>query len=198
MPSTSYRRKLRTSRLIVPTIYNYESDLVVTQQYFYKVLDMIIQQQDFKSTVSILQNIIQNTNHIVEYYKILDIIESDLLSVLMNISDNINTGIIRTRIEYIKTYIDQLPPTSIELSPVSEMVLQIIDLITNTSFTAVVTNIKQIHSYINDTYLETQRINEIQDNILSIICNISESTSSGIVSERVQYLRQLISHLSLK
>jgi hypothetical protein len=198
MPSTSYRRKLRTSRLIVPTIYNYESDLVVTQQYFYKVLDMIIQQQDFKSTVSILQNIIQNTNHIVEYYKILDIIESDLLSVLMNISDNINYGIIRTRIEYIKTYIDQLPPTSIELSPVSEMVLQIIDLITNTSFTAVVTNIKQIHTYINDTYLETQRINEIQDNILSIICNISESTSSGIVSERVQYLRQLISHLSLK
>lgn len=196
MPSTSYRRKLRTSTLIVPTIYNYESDLVVIQQYFYKVLDMIIQQNDFKSTVSILQNIIQNTNHIVEYYKILDIIERDLLSVLINISDNTNTGIIRTRIEYIKTYIDKLPPTSIELSPVSEMVLQIIDLITNTSFAAVATNIKQIHTYINNTYLETQRINEIQDNILSIISNISSCTSHGIISERVKYLRQLISHIS--
>lgn len=217
MPSTSYRRKLRnpystsityistptstkTSILPVTPVYTgeCESDLIKTQTYFYKILDMIIQHNSFTLIISNLQRIIDSTQSIVDYYKILDIIETNLLSVVLNISENINPGIIQTRIEYIRTYIAQLPPGCVKISPISDMILEVINSIINSvDFSKVIANITNIQTSLQHTYGEMTYINHIQDNILSIICNISENTNSAIISERVKYLQEIISSFKL-
>lgn len=212
MPSKKYRRKLRNpyyknsityiidKNTDIYPVYavECESELVKTQNYFYKILDMIIQHNDFTIIVSDLQNIIKTTQSIVDYYKIIDIIEKNLISVVCNISDNINPGIIQSRIDYIKSYIDQLPPGCMKISPISDMLLEVINSIINSvDFSIVTTNINNIQKLINKTYGEITYINHIQDNILSIICNISDNTNSAIISERVQYLKEIISDYKL-
>lgn len=213
MPSSSYRRKLRnpystpiryitnSTPILIPYITNTsdcESDLIKTQNYFYKILDMIIQHNDFTVIISNLHTIIDSTQSTVDYYKILEIIETQLLSVVFNISENTSPGIIKNRIDYIRTYITQLPPNCVQLSPISDMILQVIHSIINSiDFSIVITNINDIQQSLHQKYGEMTYINNIQHNILSIICNISENTNSEIISERVKYLRQIISEFSL-
>ena len=222
MPSTSYRRKLRnpystsiryitnptdsTNSTTITTILtpyityksDCESDLIKTQNYFYKILDMIIHHNDFTIIISNLHHIIDSTQSIVDYYRILEIIETNLLSVVFNISENISPGIIQTRIDYIRSYISKLPPGCVELSPISDMILQVINyIIKSVDFSIVITNINNIQDSLHQKYGEMMYINNIHHNILSIICNISENTNSAIISERVKYLREIISEFRL-
>jgi len=159
---------------------------------------MIIQHNDFTLIISNLQRIIDSTQSIVDYYTILDTIEHNLLSTVLNISENINPGIIKIRIEYIRTYIDQLPPGCVKISPISDMILQVINSIINSvDFSQVIKNITDIQTTLTRTYGEMTYINHIHNIILSIICNISENTNSAIISERVKYLREIISDFKL-
>ena len=89
-----------------------------------------------------------------------------------------------------------MPPDCAHLTPVSDMILQIIDSIVKTvDLSHVTTDINKIQLYIDDKYSDMLYIDKIQDNILSILCNIGQNVSSSIISERVQYLRQFIEHL---
>jgi hypothetical protein len=212
MPSSSYRRRLRKT-YTVPFSYNNtvtfttntsysictkNSELNTIQNYFYKILDNIILYNDFTSNVDIIQNIINTTQTTTDYYKIIDIIQNNLVSVIGNISSNTNPGIIQDRIDYIKTYIDQLSSDCVHLTPVSDMILQLIDtLIKSLDFSIVTSDVNQIQLYIDEKYTKMTYINNIQDNILSIICNISQNVNSAIISDRVEYLRQIIQNFSL-
>jgi hypothetical protein len=209
MPTKTYRRKLRTkaaniiktpfNTYIVPSVIdNYcgENELEKIQNYFYNVLDMITQHDKIANIVSLLNNIIGSVKSAVDYYNILDMIENNLISVVCNIADGMSNNIICSRIEYIKTYIQQLPSDSDDLGPVSTMILQVIDsVISQVDFNIVKKNIGDIHTYIQNTYGEMTQIDIIHDNILSIICNIGDGMSTGIICSRIEYLRTLISQI---
>jgi len=207
MPSSSYRRKLRkpigqVSKYIVPvvisnTTHSCDSELVIIQKYFYKVLDDITLYNDFTSNISVLHSILAHTRSIIEFHKLIDNIQNTILSIVCNISNNVNSNIIQTRIDHIKTYINALPEGCLNLSPLSDMILQLINhIVTTMDFSSIHNNINEIQLYINQKYnTHTTQVNTIHDTILSIIFNIGQNTNTSIINERILYLRQIINRL---
>lgn len=207
MPSSFYRRRLRKPighvfKYIVPavisnTTHSCDSELVIIQKYFYKVLDDITLYNDFTSNVSLLHSILTHTRSIIEFHKLIDNIQNILLSVVCNISNNVNSTIIQARIDHIKAYINTLPEGCLNLSPLSDMILQLINhIVTTMDFSSITRNINEIQLYINQKYnIHTTTINTIHETILSIICNIGKNTNTDIINERIQYLRQIINQL---
>lgn len=212
--SSSYRRKLRKpigliSKNIlysnVPTVDSNlpmvisnvpNSELITIQNKFCKILDNIILYNDFSLNISELHSILESTRTIVDYHKLIDDIQNILLSVVCNISNSVNSNIIQTRIDYIKTYIDTLPEGHLNLSPLSDMILRLIDhIITTMDFSSINNDINTIQLYINKNYTNTLHIENIQNTILSIICNIGQNTNTNIITNRIQYLRELIDQL---
>jgi hypothetical protein len=209
MPSTTYRRKLRarealTTRQYIQTLpyavvsQKGECEIEKIQNYFYSALDMIIQRLEFTNAISTLTNIITSVSSYVEYYKIIDIIEHDLLSTVMNITDGTSSEIIRVRIDYVKSYIDKLPPMCQEPGPVSDMILQILDsLLSSMTSQPIVSTIGEIQTYIQQKYGYMQQMEEIQENILNIVDSIGTGTSPNIISMRVDFVRDLLSKLNV-
>jgi hypothetical protein len=206
--SSSYRRKLRKpigsiSKNIlysnVPTVPSNvpNSELITIQNKFCKILDNIILYNDFSLNISELHSILESTRTIVDYHKLIDDIQNILLSVVCNISNSVNSNIIQTRIDYIKTYIDALPEGHLNLSPLSDMILRLIDhIVTTMDFSSINNDINTIQLYINKNYnTNTLPIENIQNTILSIICNIGQNTNTNIITNRIQYLRELIDQL---
>ena len=224
MPNSAYRRKLRstittlpiciiqpyTNTTIVPKepskeppilppivkIQPGECDIDKIRNYFYKVIDMIIEHSNFTDTAVILNDIIHSVHTKVEYYKILDVIEHKLLSTVNNITENVNPKIIKVRIDYIKTYIDKLPPLCGEPGPISKMILELINsIIECVNFEKVTDTIHTIHTYIEDTYgtCETfEKIELIQKSLTSIVENIGNGVTSQIINMRVKYVKDIL------
>jgi len=205
--SSSYRRKLRKpigsiSKYIlssnVSTVSSNvsNSELITIQNKFCKILDNIILYNDFSLNISELHSILESTRTIVDYHKLIDNIQNILLSVVCNISNSVNSNIIQTRIDYIKTYIDVLPEGHLNLSPLSDMILRLIDhIVTTMDFSSINNDINTIQLYINKNYTNTLHVENIQNTILSIICNIGQNTNTNIITNRIQYLRELIDQL---
>lgn len=214
MPSRTYKRKLRvnivpTNKFIVPptivnTIQNnskFAGDCEIDRimNYFLYIIDNIINQNNFTDSISHLQTILNNDfiKTQVEYYKIMEIIENNLVSTVMNISDNINSNIIACRIEYINKLITTLPDNIRCAETLPSMILQVIeDIIAGISFNNIITNINNITTYINDKYGIIDKFVDIQTNILGIIDNISEGIPTGIIAMRSQTVKSMIDELS--
>lgn len=196
MPSNKYRRDLRNNVIVPVGTSNKYTDYTIIQNYFYQVLDSITNHCDFISGVSLLQSIINNTQSTVDYYKLLDFIESNLMSVLQNITDNVNSNIIQTRINYIKTFIDQIPPDCIQLSPLSDMILVIVDSIIAINFSNVTSNVTQLQTYTQKCANNNNNIYLIQENLLSIVDNIKCGINSNIIAQRVEYVQSIINKIS--
>lgn len=208
MPSRWYRRNLRhtidagtivfsTPRYIdLPCAVQSQKgdcDIDKIHQYFYTAIDSIIEHMNFTEAVSNLNAIVQSVSSYIEYYKILDSIEENLLSTAMNIIDGASAQIIKERINYVKTIIDSLPPLCQERGPVSDMILQILDtLIQSLNTPSISGTITQIQTYIQDRYGHMSQIEEIQTNLLSVIDSIGSGASPNIISLRVQFIRELL------
>jgi hypothetical protein len=204
MPSRTYRRRLRVDKpnayISVPAVLGGcgggDNELLKIQQYFYNVLNMIIEHKTFNEIKGGLLTIIGAVKSHLDYYKILDIIEGQLLTIAINVGEGVSPGIILTRIEYIRTFIDSLPPNCLDASPIAIMVLELIDLITSTlNFNNARKNIAEIQAFIEEKYGQMAEFQLIQESIISVICNIGEGTTPGIVETRVEYIRCLIAEL---
>ena len=170
-----------------------DCDIDKIRNYFYKVIDMIIEHSKFTETAVVLNDIIQTVSTQVEYYRIMELIETNLLSTVVNISENVNSNIIGLRIEYIKTYINELPPMCQETGPISKMILEVIEsIIQSVSFEKVTRTIEGIQTYIQDTYGSFEKIETIQTNLLSIIENIGNGVTTPIISLRVNFVKDMI------
>jgi hypothetical protein len=200
MPSSHYRRKLR-NQLSNSGYTNYtksseNSELIRLQERFYYVLDSIINHNDFTTITSSLQNIINTVKSTIDYYKIIDIIENNLLSVVFNITNSVNPELIKTRIDYIKTYINSLPPMCQDCGQVPVLLFDLLDsIIKGVDFSVINKNIQEIQTYINDKYGNNDKIELVQENLLKIVCNISDGTNSELIAYRIQYIRTLISQI---
>lgn len=174
------------------------SELDKIMAYFMNLIDTIIKQQTLTESISLLNQFI-NDDTIktqVEYYKIMEVIEMDLVSMVANISEGTNTGIIAMRIEYIKSLIDILPFNPQSVGELSQLILQLIEeIIGGATLVKIAGNVNDIKTYINEKYGVVDELVVIQDMILSIICNIMDGVPSGIIASRISRLRELIAAL---
>ena len=214
MPSHWYRRKIRQNTAAATTVTSTpryialpysvqtqkgECDIDKIHQYFYFALDSIIQHLNFTETVKNLNAVIQSVESYLEYYRILETIETDLLNTAINIIDGTSAGIIGQRIAYIKTQIDILPPICQDKGPISDMILQVLDtLIQSLNTQSISGTVTQIQTYIEDRYGKMPQIEEIQTNLLNIVDSLTSGTSQGIIALRVDFIRELVTALSLK
>ncbi len=206
MPNPSYRRKVRNlkgvSFIVKPAFLNTisgQTEVVQIQNYFNYVVETITQYNTATNTVSVLQGIIDTVKSRVEYYKILDTIEQQVLSILCNISDGAVPGIIKLRMECVRMAIMELPEgPEYGTQNMRDMLFYILDMITNgTTLTTIVDNITQLQKYTLEAYNRNELLTQIQITILEIICNISEGTPSGVIGCRIDFLKGLIAKLSL-
>jgi hypothetical protein len=196
-------RTLGGGRFIIKPIFlgavGGETEIVQIQNYFTYVAETMAQQNSVANTVSVLQGIIQQVNSRVEYFKVLDILEEQVLSIICNISDGITPGIIKLRMECVRMTIQELPDgPEYGTETIRDMLFHILDLITNgTSLNSIAENITQLQKYTLELYNQNTLLTQIQTTIIDIICNISQGTPSGIIACRIDFLRSLITKLQL-
>ena len=196
-------RAMGTGRLIIKPIFlgtvGGETEVVQIQNYFTYVIETIAQQNSITNTVSVLQGIIQQVNSRVEFFRVLEILEDQVLSILCNISDGITPGIIKFRMECVRMTIMELPEgPEYGTDTMRNMLFHILDLITKgTSLSSIAENVIQLQKYTLELYNQNTLLTLIQTTILDIICNISQGTPSGIIACRIDYLRGLIAKLEL-
>lgn len=211
MPNPHYRRKLRAKTTQSPQLfYNiYVLPPVVEKQsgaceldkirsYFLHVIDMLIQYENFTEITQNLQSIVQSVHTYVEYYRILDRIEHNLLSVAINISDNVNPKIIQSRIEYIQSYIQELPPVCQDTGPVAELIIQLIEsIIESVHIEKVSSTIQTIQMYLTQNYGNIREIEEIQTNIVNVIDSIQSGVNTKFVEMRIKFIKELIESMPI-
>jgi hypothetical protein len=206
MPSHYHRRKVRAlkarSFITKPIFLNNvmgETEVVQIQNYFTYVTETMAQQNSVANTVSVLQGIIDQVNSRVEFFRVLDILEEQVLSILGNISDGITPGIIKMRMECVRMTIMELPEgPEYGTGGIRDMLFHILDLITNgMSLSSIAENVIQLQKYTLELYNQNELLTQIQTTIIDIICNISQGTPSGIIACRIDYLRSLIAKLQL-
>jgi hypothetical protein len=178
---------------------NNKSLLHTIQQYFLDIIDAIILYSDMNIAIQQLHSLITLIKSKEDIYLLLDNIENTLLSIICNISDGVNVGIISDRIQYLRELLSKLPDDCTDYDYYGKYIFSIIDSITNSvDFNTVYSNIINIQSLIQNDLNQTlyNQLNLIQTTIISIICNISDGVNIGIISDRIQYLNTLINAIS--
>jgi hypothetical protein len=129
----------------------------------------------------------------VEFFKLLDTIEHNLFSTVVNIMDGTTANIIATRIAYVKTFIERLPPICQEPGPVSDMIMEILEsLIATMSSQSIAGTITKIQTRIREKYGHFEQMEEIQDNLLNIVDIVGSGTPMNIITLRVNFIRDLL------
>lgn len=181
---------------VLPTIVQSQSgtcELDRIRNYFLTILDMMIQYDTFIETTTHLQSILQTVQPQVEYYRILNIIEHNLLSVAINVSDSVNPKLIQQRIQYIQSMIRTMPPVCQEEGPISVPILQVIELILDSvNFDGITSNIQSIHTYLTHKYKNQSQIELIQTNMINIIDSIRNGTNTKLIHMRIDFVKNLI------
>jgi hypothetical protein len=208
MPGRHYNRRVRKNagnsyvplyiepRALVTTTG--ECDLLKVHEYFYYIIDLITEQFNFTETIAALNVVVESLTTKLDYYNILNRIENDLLSVVDNISNGINGQLIKCRIDYIKNIIDELPPSCQDIGPVSDMTLQLLDyILTETDFNVIRTDINKVLNFLNTTFPNISLINDIQDKLIDIICDIASKTNPPIIQMRINYVQTLVTQIQL-
>jgi hypothetical protein len=210
MPSKRYRRKMIAAssgstgsvQFIVgapPVVPTTEPTCEIDQirSYFLEATDMITEYMDFANAVDTIQGILGSIKTLVDYYKILEQIEIQLLGVVGNIGRGTSVEIIRIRIQNIKTYIERLPTVYQDRGEIAEMIMQVIGiLVASIGLTEVSTAVNAITTKVKSKYKSIECIERVQELITSIIENIGRGVSPGIVAMRVEYLRGLIAAMT--
>ncbi len=208
MPSRHYRRKVRAESSGSKSVVQLIAPLPVTSRpkdgceiekirgYFLAAVDMIIERMDFANAVITLNDIIATVKSRAEYFPIINLIEKQLLGVLVNISNATNPKIIEMRLEYIKTYIDQLPADTEEIGPISNMMSDVMDLLVKDITTApIVEKLTIVRNFIRTQYGPIKDVEMAQDSILNMIDSIGRGTHSGILEVRANYIQELVTKI---
>lgn len=206
MPSHHHRRKLRALHgrtfITKPVFLNNipgETEVSQIQNYFTYVVETIAQQNTIANTVSVLQGIIDKVKNRVEFFRVLDMLEEQILSIVGNMTDGITPGIIKLRMECVRMTIMELPDgPEYGTTGMHDMLFHILDLITNgMALSSISENVIQLQKYTLEVYNQNALLTLIQTTIIDIICNISQGTSTGIIACRIDYLKSLIAKLQL-
>ncbi len=134
--------------------------------------------------------------------ELVDSIEGLVLSIICNIVDRVDLGIITCRIQYLKDIINQMDPgCSIDYDKdMADKILDIFNIISNSSnVCANIDNIKtkmeSIYNVIHQTVINEDYIKQAEDITIGIFQNIADRVDLGIISCRLMYLQNIISKI---
>lgn len=208
MPGRHYRRRVQRNVMnsYIPVYIEPQAlvkrtgdcDLVKVHEYFYYIIDIITEKFNFTEAIAALNDVVEAVTTKVEYSNILDRIENDLLSVVDNVSNGINGQLIKCRIDHIRKMIDELPTACEDIGPVSDMTLQLLDyMLTETDFNVIRTDINEVLNFLNRTFPNIQVINDVQDKLIDIICDIGGGINPALIKMRIDYVQTLVSKIRL-
>ncbi len=207
MPPRHYRIKLRTATttIIQPTTYiNYSKQPIQSQceedtfqLQIFDIVEIITQRLEIVEITNSVNRLVKTISSTEELHKLLDTVETTSISIVQNISDGVDIGIIKCRIEYLRTLISDIPDGSQEdYAQVGLLILNVLSMISD-GIDSVIINDK-LTSIKADVDIYANRftvITEIQYVICSIVQNITDGVDIGIIRCRIQYLNDLITKL---
>ncbi len=215
MPSKTYKRQLRinSSRIqssiitnnlirnnIKKNILSNNGILTISkiQNDIYHILDSIalrIQIDDILQMTTSLYSIIKTRD---DLFNLISQIEELSLSIVQNIADRIDLGIVLQRITYLKNLISQMDPTCCINydGPIANMILDIFNLLSNAiDINTIQNNIQNVYNIIHKTIINEEYVREAEQITLGIVQNIADKIDLGIVLQRILYLQNIISRV---
>jgi hypothetical protein len=218
MPPPNYRRRIRdrktTSRFIrikfnlssplllntitynTPVTQTGANNREIIQQYFYDIIDAVIQQTELNTIIEKANTIISIFSKKEDVYAVIDLIENNALSIVKNITEGMPLNIIECRIEYLRKLLADIPDEYQDYGEIGCLINEIINSITEgVEFSVVIQNIETIQDVMSENISLMNAIDAIEENLFSIIRNITVGTPFNIIESRIEYLQKLISDL---
>jgi hypothetical protein len=217
MPSHHYRRHILQNydndnttsiyltsytNIIIDQPIQQNNELIKFQKYIFDIIDTITTTLDIQAVTNKVNELLQIIKTREDMYKILDLIENNILSVITNIANSVDIGIIRCRFQYIRELISKIPHTAdichtyIHNEFYTLIFGFIESLTTSNDFSLVISEISAFKITLQDDIAFADNIDLIQDTILDIIKNIKNNVDIGIIRCRIQYLKELINRLN--
>lgn len=164
------------------------------EKNFNNIISSVNNQLEIKKIIEETDLVISMFSEKEEIFKVLDIIETNILGILSNMIDNTPIGIIACRIDYIRKIIEQLPENYNDYGQFACMIYDIIDLITNEfDYKVILENINNFYDKLSKDNELLDEFSEIKDTVISIIENMTNGTPLNIIECRLEYLKKLIS-----
>ena len=204
MPPRHYRIKLRTNNPTPFTTYIHYNTSIPSQcnddsfqNELFNILDIITQRLEIFEITTKVNNLVTTLSSPQQLHTLLDSVETISLSIVKNISDGVDIGIIKSRIEYLRTLIATIPDGSQdEYAQVGQLILTTLTMISDGIDNLIINDKLTSIKISADIYANRFNvINEIQYIICGIVKNISDGVDIGIIKSRIQYLNTLIAKL---
>ena len=213
MPNRFYRRRIRYSNTMTyisgrssrfninrPIQFNNANTstnkLEIVYQYFYDLVDAISQHLELTIIIDKANQIIQIFSQKEQIYQVIDIIENNILEIITNIYESASIGIIQSRLEYLKGLLAEIPEKYDDYGRFGCILHEIIDsIISDMDFTNVIQSIGLIQNEMAENIELIDKLDSIHDTLFSVIQNISDGASYGILESRITYLKGLIEEL---
>ena len=178
------------------------TDCTVYLPYVRTLMDMLVLigetpfdygkiQPHMEVTRSILHENIEND-------RLIETIEMVILSVVGNITDRVETGIIETRIQYLVDLTRRLEESgrcALYNQYLAAMIFDVIDTITSQKTfnpTDIQTKLADIRLYIDSKLRYSKRIKDIEQLTISILENITNHVDLGLIMTRINYMSELL------
>jgi hypothetical protein len=206
MPPRHYRIKLRSNTTIIqPTTYITYSKQTIPSQceedtfqiQLFDIIEIITQRLEILEITNSVNHLVKTISAPEELHKLLDTVETTSISIVQNITDGVDIGIIKCRIEYIRTLISSIPDGSQnDYAQVGEFILGVLAMISDGIDTVIINDKLTSIKLAVDVYANCfSVISEIQYIICGIVQNITDGVDIGIIRCRIQYLNDLIAKL---
>lgn len=211
MPNRTYRRKIRnpsnicTRKYILSTPITSDIDLSILeiQQFFLDIMDMFSTQVEINLIIQDINSLRDKFINKARLYKLLDSIESavSVISVKTSCDNSPNNTIydIQLILVNVRQLVDSIPINDLSLDiteyiqDIFPTISDILQIISGTfDYSVIVHNISVVKSIYG---ADLSGISDVQDTILSIIENIRDGVSQGIIECRIMYLKELIGKL---
>lgn len=208
MSSRRYRARLRNNRknklinsptVIIQNIINprQQEEYSMFQLQLFEIVDIITQRLEISEITTQVNSLINSMSSIEDLRNLLDTIESTSISIIQNFADGTDIGIISCRISYLRTIIDNIPDGAHqEYARIGQLILDVLGMLTEGIDLSSITNkLADIESSIKSSVDFYDYVEEIKTLICSIVENIADGIDIGIISNRINYLQELISKI---
>jgi hypothetical protein len=216
MPPRHYRYQLRNVRRnifvtqtnIIDTPLDYESNVIFSnskgfqftafQEQLFNIVDVITQRLEINEIITQVNKLINSLSSAVELRNLFENIESTAISIIQNFADGIDIGIISTRVNYLRNVISNIPDGAAQedYAVIGQLILDVLGMLTGGVDLASLQNqITDIQTTIQPDVTYYDNIEEIKTLICSIVQNIADGVDIGIITNRINYLRDLITNI---
>lgn len=195
----NYIRDLLAKMGELNTQLAYHYDPKITSMV-YDIITSFVDKIDFSTIFKQVQVFYNTIKKHLANIGFIEQVEDLTLSVLQNISDGVELPIVIKRIEFIQETILQVDENYICYNTnLAENLLRIVDLIINkVPFSDIILEIKAIQTIISTDLRLVEVIKESEGLVMGIIENITEGKEINIIKQRVLYLQDLLSSVTIK